>query len=279
MLTFGAEVNKSSEGRAKRIFREACRGELFWPSGKSSQKAPGNGATIGPAPDTAKQRSLLAKESTDLREKQEAEREQKRAEREATRTSLRRERGSSNASSFSERVRRRTRRPSRLSNVQTPVRCPPTLEQSIRYGQQHGKGIEAVAEEILSRNNSAANLQAVDNTNRRSVQKARSAGHLAVEGTAEKASVDGTAGSVVKGEDIRATKSAADLRVESEDEVKYDSGRGSSVEERGSLGVNKQVSISSSRYSRPETGDVVDPANEEEEDMGITMAALAAVMA
>lgn len=154
------------------------------------------------------------------------------------------------------------------------------FDQAIRHGQQHGRGVESVAEEILSRNNSAANLSLVGKTKEpkpKSVKKAHSVHELAVLKPAEE--VDTAPPPAAKGEDIRATKSAVDLREGPEE--RKDSGHGSmdmTVVEpvcRAGLEVKKKASIASSKYSQPEAAAIEDKREEE----GITMAAAAAAVA
>ncbi|KAL8713647.1 MAG: hypothetical protein Q9225_006723 [Loekoesia sp. 1 TL-2023] len=276
------KTKKPMAKRVKHICQDVIRGEIVWKTAsKGSREASSVGSNPLPAPDAAHQRSILARENTAEREKQEAERAQRRAER-VSQESQRRQRGSSDASSLAFNFRRfRPRRPSGLSNVQPQAQWPMTFDQAIRHGQQQGRGVESVAEEILSRNNSVANLSLMGKANEtkpKSVKKAHSAHELAVLKPAEE--VDTAPPAADKEEDIRATKSAVDLREGPED--RKDSGHGSMdmtllepVRRAELLQVEKRVSIVSSKYSQPEAATVED----EREEEGITMAAAAAAVA
>ncbi|KAL9001616.1 MAG: hypothetical protein Q9188_005419 [Gyalolechia gomerana] len=299
---------KHMKERAKDTFGVVLRGDLVWrmlEKGKGS-KAPSS-AELTPfaASKDAIQRSRLARESTELREKEEADRAKRLAEREASRESQRRARGDSSVSNLSTTFRSLSfmpRRPSNLAKVEVsdlrPVTSEPaeaemrpfTFEQAIRHGQQHGRGVESVAEEILTRDNSVANMGGIHEettTQPNNVVKKAHSSHqlMPVETPAVTAEGNSTAVlEVVKAEDIRATKSAVDLRDGVEE--RNDSGRGSmgtnsldSVRRVGVLGVRKKVSVASSRYSQPEAGVVVEvrgKADEEEGEEGLTMAVAAA---
>ncbi|KAL9028483.1 MAG: hypothetical protein Q9196_003156 [Gyalolechia fulgens] len=229
--------------RAKDTLDVVLRGDLVWrmlEKGKGSQTPSSVEMTPFAASKEAVQRSRLARESTDQREKEEADRAKRIAEREASRESQRRARGSSTASNLSTAFRSfMPRRSSNLSKVEVPDMRPVTFEltaaemrpftfeQAIRYGQQHGRGVESVAEEILTRNNSVANMGSVHETRSQPtkvVRKAHSADQLMpIEAPAVAEGSVPAVPEVAKTEDVRATKSAADLR-EGAVEKRKDSG-------------------------------------------------------
>ncbi|KAL8934816.1 MAG: hypothetical protein Q9216_005721, partial [Gyalolechia sp. 2 TL-2023] len=253
---------KHIKGRAKDTFEVVLRGDIVWrllEKGKGSKTPSGNELTPFTASKDAIQRSRLARESTELREKEEADRAKRLAEREASRESQRRARGESSASNLSTTFRNmsfRPRRPSNLARVESsnprpataavaepavPDIRPYTFEQAIRHGQQHGRGVESVAEEMLTtHNNSVANLPggayrdgaaaaaaAAPSPPQNVVKKAHSSHHLMpVETPPATTTAESSASAVSellannnnnnnnnhKAEGVRATKSAMDLR-------------------------------------------------------------------
>lgn len=282
---------KKTMSHTRENYHLVMRGEFLFHffggkgKGKSHGQPMDQEMALHQASKDAIQRSRLAQESTEQREKEEEERAQRAAERRLSRESQRRDRAESSASA---NLRRRLvpRRFSNRLNPPAPQRRPPTFDQAIRYGQQHGHGVERVAEEFGSRSNSVANMATLHEVAAQqpetpvAVKKARSAHQLMPVETATTgaSSITMVPADAAKTENpIRATKSAADLRdknvVVMGEEEKADSGTGGSTgtnsmdstRKMGAsvLGLRKKVSVASSLYSRPETGVVVDASGGE----------------
>ena len=137
----------------------------------------------------------------------------------------------------------------------------------VRRGQQEGRGVESVAGEYLSRENSSTNLSVMGTTNAATpvgVEKAPSAQEMKT----DKAFVEDDASApatVAKGEDIRATKSTEGLKKEHKDSG-YESQQ--SLEQKAAFAAFRasgKASVASSKYSQPEAAVTVGATSKEGE--------------
>ncbi|KAI4124288.1 MAG: hypothetical protein LQ338_004884 [Usnochroma carphineum] len=274
-------AKKLLKDRTKHFFVELAAGRLLWNVIEENDKrAPGVNRLQVPVPEPAVHRSQLAREDTARRSREAREAAVRGRER-----MERRQRGSSSASAFSvQQLRQITSRGRRRRSEaqQFPEPRKPNLTQTVRQHQQRGQGIGSVAQEYLSRDNSAANLSVMGQTTERprSVQKAKSSADLPTSGAAAVVPA-GRCDRAAKEGELRATKSATELTVG----PSRDSALGSSNQpsfdsvRTGSVG-QKKPSVSSGSCTHPHSATFANAEEEEDdegEDQGLAMALAPAV--